>query len=73
MASGFGRGFSLLARILVAMGQFILGSSNTKTVSAERVSAKRVPTGDKDGTEGGLRADPGSWRPSNGWKDVSAS
>ena len=66
MASGVGRGFSLRARSLAslagaAMAQFMLGSSNTKTVSAES-----EPDADDDGTEGGLRVDDGSCLPSNG-------
>jgi hypothetical protein len=66
MASGVGRGFSLRARSLAilagaAMAQFMLGSSNTKTVSAES-----DPDEFDAGTDGGLIVDDGSCLPSNG-------
>jgi hypothetical protein len=64
MASGFGR--SLLARSLAtlagaAIAQFMLGSSNTNTVSAAS-----EPDDDDEGIDGGLRADDESCLASRG-------
>jgi hypothetical protein len=54
------------------MAQFMLGSSNTNTVSADRESADRVPADDQDGIAAGLRAEVWSGLPNRGFHVESA-